>query len=87
MDTATKDMVASIKTSNDVRAPIDRSHFNSQFISHFYFPPLSHNTIIPRFVTSAANIRTLWRKNRQPARNNLPKEDAYEKQFLNLHAF
>ncbi len=39
MDTATKDMVASIKTSNDVRAPIDRSHFNSQFISHFYFPP------------------------------------------------
>ena len=40
MDTATKDMVASIKTSNDMRAPIDRSHFNSQFISHFYFPPL-----------------------------------------------
>ena len=39
MDTATKDMVASIKTSNDVRAPIDRSHFNSQFISHLYFPP------------------------------------------------
>ena len=39
MDTATKDMVASIKTSNDVRAPIDRSHFNSHFISHFYFPP------------------------------------------------
>jgi len=40
MDTATKDMVASIKTSNDVRATIDRSHFfNSQFISHFYFPP------------------------------------------------
>ena len=39
MDTATKDMVDSIKTSNDVRVPIDRSHFNSQFISHLYFPP------------------------------------------------
>lgn len=95
MDTATKDMVASIKTSNDVRATIDigshailvRPTLTPNLSPIFTSPPLSHNTIIPRFVTSAANIRPLCRKNKQPARNNLPKEDAYEKQFLNLHAF
>lgn len=58
MDTATKDMVASIKTSNDVRATIDRSHFNSQFISHLYFPLISqyNNTAFCHFRSEYTGI-------------------------------